>query len=373
MLLSTTLLASLLVAVSAKKGLLAAYYPASQVDAAIDWNVTDIGYYMAAVTAKNGLAFPAGKPGLADFVLRAHAHKKKAVLSIGGPEGSQYFSSLVRTETARAKFVEQILEVGRKYNIHGVDINWQFPTVHGNLKNEIDPKDSANLLKLLKDLRRSRPKKWLSAAVSPNGIFAPSGTTTLSNYQDFAEVVDAFNVMAYHYVGAWNEWTGPDSPSHQCGTGRSVTTDIERFIKAGFVANKIMLGIPSFGKAFTLHNNTLRTSVVYGDQQVPKKYQIRIRQRYETYNGADNTFVKLKAQGILKGEDGLTAGRGYKRHYDHCSRTPFLFNPGTKSFITYLDARSASYRAQIAVQQEYLAFNAIDKALKTPIDGFATD
>ncbi|SCZ98462.1 BZ3500_MvSof-1268-A1-R1_Chr7-1g09156 [Microbotryum saponariae] len=372
MLFSTALLASLLVAVSAKKGLLAAHYPAYEVDAIIDWKVTDIGYHIAAVTAKDGLAFPAGEKGLAKFVSGAHANKKKAVLSIGGADGSQYFSSLVKTESARAKFVKQILEVVIENKLDGVNVDWRFPTVPGNPKNEIDPADSANLLKFLQDLRHSRPNDWISAAVSVNGIFGPSGTTTLTDYKPFAKVVDAFNVMAYDYVGGWTNQTGPDSPSYKCGTGRSFTTDIERFIEAGFPANKIILGVPSFDKAFTLHDSKLRTSIVYGDQQVPKKYRTRIFQNYDTYNGADYTYVKLKAQGILAGEDGLTTGKGYTRHYDHCSRTPFLFNPHTKIFITYLDARSAAYRAQRAVELRYLVFNAIDKALRTPIGGFAS-
>ncbi|SCV70986.1 BQ2448_3748 [Microbotryum intermedium] len=381
---STSLLVSLLAAVSAKKGLLAAYFAAYDKNATIDWEVIDIGYHFGAVTSKDGIAFAENgiRNGIEKFVSDAHSKKKKAVLSIGGYEGSVYFSTLVRTKSARAKFVKQICGLIKKYGWDGVDFDWEFPNALGSPANVVDSSDSANLLKFLQELRHTLPHAWISMAVSVNGIFGPDGMT-LTDYKPFADVLNGANVMAYDYIGAWTRKTGSDSPSQRCGTGRSYITDVEGYTNAGFPPGKILLGVPSFGKSFILQKKTLHTQSVHGDQTPPIKYWSRIAQKYDNFTGSEYTYVKLKELGILEGELGVTAGKGYERHYDHCTRTPFVFNPSTKTFITYLDARSAAYRAQRSVEEKYLGvsvftsagfddfvFNAIDTALKTPIGGF---
>lgn len=37
--------------------------------------------------------------------------------------------------------------------------------------------------------------------------------------------------------------------------------------------------------------------------------------------------------------------KGFERHWDNCTSTPFLFNPETRVLITYDDAESAALKA----------------------------
>jgi GH18 family chitinase len=47
----------------------------------------------------------------------------------------------------------------------------------------------------------------------------------------------------------------------------------------------------------------------------------------------------------LLSSNGSTGLNGFKRRFDSCSQTPFLFNPDKKQLIAYDDGKSASVKA----------------------------
>lgn len=59
------------------------------------------------------------------------------------------------------------------------------------------------------------------------------------------------------------------------------------------------------------------------------------------------TYDSLVSGGILS-KDGKTGLNGFKRYYDTCSETPFLFNSKKKYFITYEDNQSVAKKAAFA-------------------------
>ncbi|KAI8623375.1 glycosyl hydrolases family 18-domain-containing protein [Xylariaceae sp. FL1651] len=67
--------------------------------------------------------------------------------------------------------------------------------------------------------------------------------------------VDQFNMLAYDYAGSWDTTTGhqanlyPD-PANPLDTPFSTNAAIQVYITAGVPANKIMLGLPLYGRAF---------------------------------------------------------------------------------------------------------------------------
>ena len=62
-----------------------------------------------------------------------------------------------------------------------------------------------NLLHFLRLLRQKLGDSyWLSADVSPSGLYGPDGKTVLTDYSAFGKVVDAFNILvSAPHVGCW--------------------------------------------------------------------------------------------------------------------------------------------------------------------------
>src|ERR1700712_4726527 len=51
----------------------------------------------------------------------------KILISIGGWAWSKNFSDAVLTDTSRDAFAASAVEITRKYNLDGVDIDWEYP------------------------------------------------------------------------------------------------------------------------------------------------------------------------------------------------------------------------------------------------------
>ncbi|KAJ7245987.1 hypothetical protein C8J57DRAFT_1241771 [Mycena rebaudengoi] len=58
---------------------------------------------------------------LSQFVAAAQFNKVKAILSIGGWTGSQYYSRLVNTSASRTKFVNTVMGLVTTYTLDGID------------------------------------------------------------------------------------------------------------------------------------------------------------------------------------------------------------------------------------------------------------
>ncbi|GAA5938900.1 hypothetical protein JCM1841_000846 [Sporobolomyces salmonicolor] len=359
--------ASLLVGspTTAKPPIVAQYWPAyassSQPPSAFPWNQTDLAYYFVTTTTESGFK-PGGAQSLADlksFVAQAKAHNTKALFSIGGWEGSVYFSDLLATTVKRQKFAKQVQAFMTQYGFDGVDIDWEYPYSTGIGCNTDRPKDYKNLLNLLKILRTSLgSSKLITAAVSTTGIVGADGNV-MGDMSPYAQYVDYLNLMTYDFSGAWSATTGPLSPLRTCNTDGSVTDAVMTWTSASFPAEKLLIGIPSYAISFTTNSSTLSTTTVNGGSSklfqawtgvVPKGDSSDITPSTNVCNYTTTAhsghwqYWELIDEGFLS-KNG-TAGRGgYTRYFDQCTQTPFLFNPKKRHFLSYDDPQSAGAKA----------------------------
>lgn len=189
----------------------------------------------------------------------------KTLLTVGGwsKDGkiADVFAQMAMLKGSRKDFIESCIEVARKYGFHGIDLDWEFPR---------NPKDMKNLGKLFKEWRAGvnkevgetdRPKLLLTAAVASTAAidYFPAGVTRSFPVKSINENLDWVNVMCYDYCGYW-------SPEVQTGAHaalfnpRSVSTSIalKSWIDdAGLRPNKFVMGLPLFGRTWTLKNPRL--------------------------------------------------------------------------------------------------------------------
>lgn len=180
----------------------------------------------------------------------------KVMISVGGWDaGSQVFSNMSLTPSSRKIFIRSLLQFLDKYPFDGVDIDWEYPA-----QRDGRPQDRRNFLSLMKELRSAfdqRDKKMiLSAAVAATKYIADKSydIPALNHLLDFV------NIMTYDYFGPWTAVVGHNSPLFHRKQAKfenadlSVNASIIHWMAKGMDRRKIQMGIPMYGRTFTLKN-----------------------------------------------------------------------------------------------------------------------
>lgn len=173
-------------------------------------------------------------------------------------------------------------------------------------------------------------------------------------------------LMTYDFYGnSWSTTSGPNSPLNVCQEGASsVSTSIAAWIAAGFPACKILMGVPGYSHTFTTKTGTLVKTKYKGvytqsfqplastqtaDPSLVRRVTLNLFRRPQDSSlfVATQTFNQLIKAGYLNSAGTAGAG-GYKRYWDACTMTPFLFYPYKKQWITYDDASSIGHKALLA-------------------------
>jgi chitinase len=155
------------------------------------------------------------------------------------------FSALAKSDEYRKSFALDCKAFLVNWNLDGVDIDWEFPGISWS-GHACDPSvDVQNYTLLMKQLRETLGSNYL---LTYAGYVQDMKTTTGGyKYIDVSEVnqyVDFVNLMTYDIS---------EAPKHQSALYNSnADWDCERtvneYINAGVPANKLVLGIPFYGR-----------------------------------------------------------------------------------------------------------------------------
>jgi len=228
--------------------------------AAVEWNDED----------------QAWAPGMFSRVmaLKSQNPSLKVLLSLGGwnfndcnGAGSStcsIFSDMVSTKASRTKFIASSISYLRDNGFDGLDLDWEYPAVAGHNQKSVEtPADRVNFIKLLEEAREAfegegagDSRLLLTAAV---GV----GKGTVDTAYDVAGMsknLDFINLMTYDMHGGWDGETGHQSPLFSCdgcsnlGYPLSSTWAVQYWIDQGADPSKLILGIGTYGRSFTLDN-----------------------------------------------------------------------------------------------------------------------
>lgn len=198
-------------------------------------------------------------PGLYDrmLALKKTNPKLKVLLAIGGWSfGTQKFKEMSSTRYARQTFIYSAIPFLRQRNFDGLDMDWEYPK---------GSDDKKNFVLLLKELREAfeaeaqevrKPRLLLTAAVpvGPDNIKGGYDVPAVASYLDF------INLMAYDFHGKWEKETGHNAPLYSPSTDSqwrkqlSVDNAANIWVKSGAPREKLIIGMPTYGRSFTLAN-----------------------------------------------------------------------------------------------------------------------
>ena len=246
------------------------FYPDSNRSKGIYWKAsmikggffTDIILAFAHIDKDDGFSiyFPNQKTNFTNLwdevaeLKRLYPHLKIR-FSVGG-YGTDGFSDMADDPNLCKAFVTNVCDWLEKYNLDGVDIDWEFQMGSDSAGIKTRTADGKNYITLLQNLRsaidllekKNNARYYLSTAI-------PSGTRR-NNIMKIAEIADYLNLMSYDYYGSWSETTGHhcnlyNNPADPDRGGWSTDQAFNSYMAAGVPSEKIIMGAGLYGRAFS--------------------------------------------------------------------------------------------------------------------------
>jgi chitinase len=249
------------------------------------------------------------------------------LVSVGGWLWSNNFSDVSLTPQSRSLFIQSVMDFLRRYDLDGLDIDWEYPGMAGSSHN-FRSEDGHNFTLLLKELRnqfdqetaKTHRRLYLTIAAG-----ASSDYLAHTEMKQVQKLVDTVNLMAYDYVEPGDEpLTGHHSPLYTNPADvRNYSSDasVRAFEEAGVPADKILLGVPFYGH-------------VWGDVADRNHGLLQpgkpVPHAYAPYSAISATMLN----------------NGYVRYWDPVASAPYLYNSEKHIFVSYEDTESLAAKCR---------------------------
>jgi chitinase len=286
-------------------------------------SITRINYAFALI--KDGRIVPGYANDAENLALVTALRKQNPsltiLISVGGWLGSGGFSDMAVNRDTRSRFIDSVMDFLTQHDLDGLDVDWEYPGQSG-AGNKHRAQDKQNYTLLLGELRRrfdAAQKKtgrrlYLTIAAGASDDFLEH-----TEMRQVAQIVDTVNLMAYDYYEPGDQpitghhaalFTNPADPDKA-----SADASVQVFEAAGVPAEKLILGIPFYGHAWS---------------DVPDRDHGLYQPGKAGAKGWAN-FDAIESQLI---------GHGYTRYWDSTSQVPWLYNADAHTFVSYEDEQS---------------------------------
>lgn len=239
----------------------------------------------------------------------------KVLYSVGGWVWSDKFSHVAAFAQSRKKFAIGCVQLMKKHGFDGVDLDWEYPGQRAE-DNAFRPSDKENFTLLLAEIRKQLDKYEQIDKVHYLLTIATGADQAYIDNTDLAkahEYLDFINVMCYDFYHGWHFQTGHHAnlyPSEkEKFEGNSGQQAITRYINIGVPANKLVMGIPFYGRQWE--------KVMLGNNGL--------------YQPSMSTGMIIPYWEIL---EKLKSGK-YEKMYDESAKSSYLWNVKDSIFISW--------------------------------------
>jgi len=220
-----------------------------------------------------------------------------------------------------------------------VDVDWEFPVTGGPLEHTRRPEDRHTMTQLVGEFRRQLGPDYLVTAALPAGRLQAEGVYDPAASYELAELgaaLDLVILMTYDMgtgfspVATFNAPMAevPDDPLDPAlRRWNNVTGAVDRFLADGVPADKLVLGVPFYGRGFRVAAPGAHDGL------------------YQPYT---DTVEVGDWRDILAGP---LSEPGWRRLRHPVARSPWLYHPAREVFVSYEDAESIGERARFAADR----------------------
>lgn len=264
--------------------------------------MTHINYAFGGVGSDGVSVYADGTSRMQQLVrLKNRNPKLKVLLSIGG-WGRGNFSPMAKDETKRKAFAQACRAFCDKYNLDGIDIDWEFPG--NNSSGETSPSnEKQNYTLLMRDLREALGSDLLLTMAS-------SADPGYYDFKNCIQYLDFVNVMTYDMSGPPNHHSALYRGG-KVGNGWLVQSEsIQNHLKAGIPASKLVMGLAFYGNSGA---------------------------------GSQISLQEIK--------NGIASGR-WTDNWDNVAKVPYVTDSSGKFAYGYDDERSLTVKCQYIVKQK---------------------
>ncbi|MBF4518390.1 T9SS-translocated chitinase ChiA [Flavobacterium sp. ANB] len=320
----------------------------------------------------------------------------KVLISVGGWTKGQDLSPIAASPVARAALAADMANFIVTYPfIDGFDIDWEYPLSGGTDGTEVingapippqkySPDDNKNLVYLLKAMRQAMPNKLITIAAGNNvrkvaqQYLGPSNRSQYGMTEDISTYCDYITYFGYDFGGNWYDKTCYNAPLYASGNtndplyGATQSESLDELTNqylnvVGFPANKLIMGLPFYGKKFDhVANNGTNpnlpglfvsaprdvvsgctnpqnpTGTWDGPAACEKSGSIEICDLVG--NPVTNSHAYLDPNTMQVTPSAASAG--WVRYFDNTTKVPYLYNATLKQFISYEDKQSMDLKVQ---------------------------
>lgn len=257
--------------------------------------------------------------------LRKSNPRLTVLVSVGGWLWSTNFSDMALTADSRRTFEDSVMEFLTQYDLDGLDIDWEYPGLTG-AGHRFRAEDKRNFTALLAELRArfdSTKKKTGRRLYLTIAMGAGEDVIANTEMQKVQRYVDTVNLMTYDYYEAGSDpTTGHHAPLFADPADPKMASSdetVRAYEKAGVAAEKILLGVPFYGRT-------------WGD--VPDKNH-GLFQPGKTVAGINAQYSTIVSEML---------GQGFTRYWDDAAKAPYLYNAEKHIFVSYEDPESLALK-----------------------------
>jgi chitinase len=255
-----------------------------------------------------------------------------------GPYTYQLFSKMAADPNGRKQFINSAIAYAHKYGFDGIDIDWEYP---GDVSRGGTPNDYANFLTLLQEFRAAAKPDFLITMAAPAIL-----TGNMPQWMaQCAQSLTWLNIMAYDYHGAFDDpvkvGTGVNAPLLLDSTPNGsfcVKDSVEAYLAAGISSGQLNLGLPTYGRSYTVVNPSL-----LGSHPAPGlPFSGPGPAGPATAEAGSLAYYEIVQQ-LLDGN--------LKRGWDTETLTPYAYNAQTGMWVSYDDEQSIGYKVSYLLEK----------------------
>ncbi|MFH6990137.1 glycosyl hydrolase family 18 protein [Flavobacterium collinsii] len=320
----------------------------------------------------------------------------KILISVGGWTKGQDLSPIAASPVARAALAADMANFIVTYPfIDGFDIDWEYPLMGGTDGTEIvngipvppqkyHPDDNKNLVLLLKAMRQAMPNKLVTIAAGnnvrnvPKQYLGPNNRAQFGMTEDISTYCDYITYFGYDFGGNWYDKTCYNAPLYGSGNpndplyGATQSESLDELTNiylnvVGFPANKLIMGLPFYGKKFDNVANNGTNPNLPGLFVSAPRYNVAGCTNPQNPTGTWDGPAACEKSGSIEicGLVGnpvtnshafldpntmlvtpTAAAAGWVRYFDNTTKVPYLYNSSLKQFISYEDKQSMDLKVQ---------------------------